>query len=402
MKRYGLIYGLLLLLLSAVVLPGCDGVGPGGTQVWIDVPLDGVELEAGIIPVQSHAASRSGIASVELRVNGVLYRTDASPTPDEPVIYVVQPWVVTGPGEYRLEVVAVANDESPSPPDSVTVRVIGEAATPVLTPTAEFLTPTPTPVTPTHSPIPPTFTPVTPTHSPIPPTFTPIPPTHSPIPPTFTPIPPTDTPTPVPTPTPQISFWADDTSLGAGNCTTIHWQTANVVAVHFNGQPVVGEGTHKTCPCSTETHTLEVELPDGSTDIRTLTINVTGTCVTPSPTPDRSPPPAPVLQSPANGHKENCAPPQITLVWQAVSDPSGIAAYDVEVNYKPYGSWEPYFSDRLTKVTPGTMSFALEPVYPHTTFACRTYRWRVRAVDGAGNEGPWSGWFEFTFQTIVK
>jgi hypothetical protein len=24
-----------------------------------------------------------------------------------------------------------------------------------------------------------------------------------------------------------------------------------------------------------------------------------------------------------------------------------------------------------------------------------TYRWRVRAIDGAGNQSDWSGWFTF-------
>ncbi|MBU0703012.1 MAG: hypothetical protein KKC18_04020, partial [Chloroflexi bacterium] len=73
MKRFGSIYVLLLLV---VALSGCDGAGPATTRIWIDVPFDGAEVEAGTIPVQSHAASRNGIARVELWVHGALYRSD--------------------------------------------------------------------------------------------------------------------------------------------------------------------------------------------------------------------------------------------------------------------------------------------------------------------------------------
>ncbi|MFQ6100884.1 MAG: Ig-like domain-containing protein [Anaerolineae bacterium] len=205
MKRFTLLH---ILLLLAVVLSGCGEAGPARTQVWIDVPLNGAEVEAGTIPVQSHAASRNGIAHVELWVNGTLYRSDENPTPDEPVIFVIQPWIPTAPGDYTLEVRAYSTDDTASAPESVTVHVTGEVAEVTETPTAEFLTPTPVPPTdtsipPTDTPIPPTYTPVPPTYTPVPPTFTPVPPTFTPIPPTYTPIPPTFTPIP-PSPTPTI------------------------------------------------------------------------------------------------------------------------------------------------------------------------------------------------------
>jgi hypothetical protein len=314
MKQLRLICGLLLLFVSAAVLSGCDEVGLGGTQVWIDVPLDGVELEAGVIPVQSHAASRSGIASVELRVNGVLHRTDASPTPDEPVIYVVQPWVVTGPGEYRLEVVAVANDESTSAPDSVTVHVTGEIATPVSeTPTAEFFTPTPTPTPP------PTDTP----------TATPIPPTPAPTSvPTPVPTPvPTSVPTPVPTPVPTL--------------------------------------TPTPPPTLTPTHT---------------------------PVPDTTAPPAPLPLKPIDGHLFDMCYPDIMLRWGEVDDKSGIAEYRVQVESRPGAKddWEPLAGSPWKGLSKTELLLDIEN-------CSWLYRWRVRAVDKAGNAGPFSDWFEFTF-----
>ena len=380
MKRFGSIYVLLLLV---VVLSGCDGADPAATRIWIDVPFDGAEVEAGTITVQSHAASRNGIARVELWVNGTLYRSDENPTPDEPVIYVVQPWIPTAPGDYTLEVRAYATDDTASDPESVTVRVIGEAVEVTETPTAEFLTPTSAP---------PTDTPVPPTDTPAPPTDTPAPPTDTPIAPTDTPVPPTDTPQP------QVNFWADDTTVQAGSCTTVHWETANVKAVYFNGQGVAGTGDHQTCPCSPESHTLDVLLPNDEHDIRTVDIGVIGSCVTPSPTftpsptPDTTMPPVPTLLSPNDGFVAACSPSQLELSWQAVSDPSGVT-YQAVVEYYPAGSWETYDSWRNL----GSPSVILEPVLPHTVLPCSSYRWRVRAIDGAGNVGEWADWFEFAF-----
>jgi len=309
-----------------LTLSGCDGAGPASTRVWIDVPFDGAELEAGTIPVQSHAASREGIARVELWVNGALYRSDENPTPDEPVIYVVQPWVPTAPGNYTLEVRAYATDDTASDPASVTVRVTGEVVDVTETPTAEFLTPT------SASPI----------DTPIPPTDTPIPPTDTPIPPTDTPIPPTGTPQP------QISFWVDNATLQAGSCTTVHWETANVKAVYFDGQGVVGTSTYQTCPCSSETHTLDVLLLNNEHDIRTVEIAVTGSCVTPTPTnpPDTA---GPTISNIAASSDiilwpSGCTPNEVS-VSASVIDPSGVSAVKltyrvVDAGGRREGTWQ--------------------------------------------------------------
>jgi len=123
-----------------------------------------------------------------------------------------------------------------------------------------------------------------PTPTSAPPTETPVPPTATPVPPTATPVPPTATPTsppPGPTPTPYISFYADDTSLFAGNCTTLHWDVENVSAVYLDGVGVAGHGSQEVCPDSTTTYTLHVVKPDGSAEDRTVTITVTLIPMTP-------------------------------------------------------------------------------------------------------------------------
>jgi RNA polymerase sigma-70 factor (ECF subfamily) len=260
-------------------------------------------------------------------------------------------------------------------------------STPVVTAT-DTLAPLPTrPAlhpsdTPTAQPAAPT---AQPTHAPteIPATSTPIVPTHTPTPvPTRTPTP-TPPPTLTSTPVPFIEFTADATTISAGACTTVRWQTEHVQAVHFDGNGVPGVGSHETCPCTAETHTLDVTLPDGSHDVREITISVTGSCV--SPTPDTQGPPAPTSLTPSDGVVLSCRG-RVTLAWNVVKDPSGVAGYYVQLErqinekaWEPVNTWGP-LSETQIKV-PVTCGLG--------------YRWAVRARDGAGNLGPWSSWATF-------
>ncbi len=223
----------------------------------------------------------------------------------------------------------------------------------------------------------------------VPPTSTPVVPTPTPI-STHTPTPlPTHTPTPTPpptltsTPAPFVEFTADATTVPAGTCTTVHWKTAHVQAVYFDGNGVPGEGSHQTCPCTDETHTLDVTLPDGSHDVREITISVTGSCV--SPTPDTQEPLPPTSLTPSGDTLFKCQG-SVTLSWNAVKDPSGVAGYYVQlerqVNAKtwdPVNSWGPLNKTQTT--VPVSCGLG--------------YRWAVRARDGAGNLGPWSSWATF-------
>jgi hypothetical protein len=123
--------------------------------------------------------------------------------------------------------------------------------------------------------------------------------------PTDTPVP-TSTLTPTPQPgdepggEPQILFWASETTLDAGDCTTLQWQTENVASVYLDGDGVPGQGGRTFCPCEDETHILLVYLRGGGTEERTITLDTVGTCsgtdspiVTPTPTPGVTPTVAP-------------------------------------------------------------------------------------------------------------
>jgi len=130
-------------------------------------------------------------------------------------------------------------------------------------------------------------------------------------------------------PTPSIAFWADSTTVAAGSCTWIHWETAEVAAVFVDGQGMPGSGSKQVCPCAPESHTLEVVLRDGTHDLRTLTLTVTGSCATPDATgpglTNVSHTPQFIYDNPACGSNS-------ATIGAAVSDPSGVSR--VEVYYR--------------------------------------------------------------------
>ena len=111
-------------------------------------------------------------------------------------------------------------------------------------------------------------------------------------PPAATPTPP---PAPTATPAPEISFWADRTSINQGECTTLRWSVQNVQAVwvYPQGQPFdrfprTGQGSEVVCPTSTTTYEMRVLLHDGSTVFRQVTVAVAipAATATPAPAPD--------------------------------------------------------------------------------------------------------------------
>jgi hypothetical protein len=157
--------------------------------------------------------------------------------------------------------------------------------------------------------------------------------------------------------------------------------------------------------------TLTASIPDASetytptpTDTATSTSTPTPTetstitpepSITPTPsitvTPDVYGPPAPIIVSPQTGSTIDCIYKRVSLAWQAVSDPSGISSYQVDI-YTSYesaqGPWQ--FVD---KQNPNQTSLEI-------WVDCDVwYRWEVQAYDGAGNPGTASAGFFTTFST---
>ncbi|MBM3499084.1 MAG: hypothetical protein FJX74_10490 [Armatimonadetes bacterium] len=126
---------------------------------------------------------------------------------------------------------------------------------------------------------------------------------------------------------------------------------------------------------------------DGTEQRRRVTIPVTGECVTPMPPPDNSAPAAPGLAAPSDGLSIACKSSQ-NLVWLPVDDPSGIAQYHLQVQrHSGDNNWQDIPGSAFTGIVDKQKSVSVECGW--------YYRWRGRAVDGAGNLGPWSGWWDF-------
>jgi len=397
--------------LAVVVLLVAAGVGAylytqqeeeiagGVPTVVINSPPSGSQVQVGQeVIVQATATDSRGVTRIELLVNGVLYHSDVSPSPQgqSPFIY-QHSWQASAPGTYTLMIKAYNAAGGVSQPAVITVNV-ARAATP--TPSEPTATPTPSEPTATPTPSEPTATP-TATSTPVPDTptatWTPViivvteTPTPTPtgctldaafvadvtvpdgtvvtpgaridkiwrirnsgscpwesgstwvfmsgeqmgaapsqaVPPTaaggnvdigvtmYAPVAPgtytaywrmkshdgqifgqtgsvrivisspatatpTATPTSPPPPGAEISLTVDRDHINAGECTWVRARVEYVRAAHLDGEPVVGGYKEKqVCPCNDTTYTLHVELTDGSTTDRTVTVQITGVCPTP-------------------------------------------------------------------------------------------------------------------------
>ncbi|MDH4137427.1 MAG: NBR1-Ig-like domain-containing protein [Anaerolineae bacterium] len=93
----------------------------------------------------------------------------------------------------------------------------------------------------------------------------------------------TATPTSPPPPGAEISLTVDRDHINAGECTWVRARVEYVRAAYLDGEPVIGGRKEKeVCPCNDTTYTLHVELTDGSTTDRTVTVHVAGVCPSPA------------------------------------------------------------------------------------------------------------------------
>jgi hypothetical protein len=211
---------LSLILVVGLILSGvlaCDLFGGGATKptVTVSSPESFAMVRVGAeVEVVSTARDTKGVTKVELAVDGVLFSTETSPSPQGDTSWTqTQTWVATDPGVHNLAVTAYNVDGVASDASNVEVRVVEYAgpgatgavtlatstpaeagATATLPPPGSTATTSPPAPTRTTAAAPPTNTPVPPpTNTPVPPP----PPTNTPVPPP----PPTNTPVPPPPPT---------------------------------------------------------------------------------------------------------------------------------------------------------------------------------------------------------
>jgi len=200
---------------------------------------------------------------VELSVDGMLFRTDPSPNPSpNALVSFSQAWTAEVPGTHTLSVVAVSVEGQESAPWAVTVRVVGEAGGPSLSPTTEGAPP---PV------VTATFT-VTPTQTTAPP----------PPPPTATLPPPTPTATLNPN-GPIIKYFRANGQSGTynaipGESVMLSWEWERVQAGFLDpgNEPLVCQAM--PCwvvkqPAATTTYTLRA-INAGITTKATVTVKI--------------------------------------------------------------------------------------------------------------------------------
>lgn len=378
MKTRKWFWCLVLSFTFVLVLSACQRpTVPAGARVWIDVPLDGLTLPEGKpIQIEGHASGSEGVEKVEIWINGNLTFELVDLPIEEKLARFSQPWTPPDAGDYTIQALSIAEDGSASEPDSVRIQV------------GEQVAEQPAPVEEDGQPESPT--------------------------PTFT-LTPTQTPTPTSPPEgprqPTVNFWAEPEEIEAGACADLYWEVENAQTVMLGSTEVDFEGRYEACHCEDELYRLTVIDLDGGEQVVPVTITVTGSCVTPEApeteddgesggddngdgedggsetTEDTQAPYAPKQLKPTNGSDLGCVGSAM-LRWEAVSDESGIAQYQVELQRSPdESSWENVSGSPFTGANDPNLEVSLKCGF--------YYRWRVRAVDGAGNTGDWSGWFTF-------
>ncbi|MEW6400673.1 MAG: Ig-like domain-containing protein [Chloroflexota bacterium] len=401
-----------ILAMVSLLAGACGGSTTSGISVWIDVPVDGLHFSSlQEIQIEGHATSPGGISRIEVWVNGAVFTTINDPPTEGTLAKFQTAWTPTALGEHTIQVIAFGADGAASAPDSTRVTFGDVAtATPLGCPSPVGGGPTPVYCGPVGCPSPIGGGPTpgicdcaTPAGGgPTPVNCGPVV-SGCPSPVGGGPTPgicPTDTATSPPPPGKVVQFLADPPTIEAGACTTVRWHVENVQKVIFGGVEQPFDGSYEDCLCKSERYTLTVVNQDGTEEKHRVEIAVNGSCVMPEPeqeepaAPPENPPPAqqdstppsvPVPDSPSNGAKLDCKGSQ-SLSWSVVNDPSGIARYEVQV--QKHSGDEKWQGAGTLSANGNATSVSVECGW--------YYRWRVRAVDGAGNVGGWSGWSTFS------
>ncbi len=231
----------LLLIIAACT--GIDGVA--SMQVWLDSPLDGSSFQLGdTVQLHTHARDVNGPGIDELHYfanDRLLAIGEADFT--LPLVHSFMGWTPAAAGIYDVFIRAVSVSGATVESVHIKVTITGQQFKEMGQGPDSSSTPTITrpPVTPTRT-----------TTQKIP-TLTPSP-TR-----TFNP---TDTVTQRP---PAVYLYADDTSLSAGECTTLTWETYNVNSATLDDMPLYTEfGSTQKCPMTNASYYLVGYYPGGS------------------------------------------------------------------------------------------------------------------------------------------
>lgn len=341
---------LCMIAMLATALGGCNiPANETGTTLSLLEPVDGQQFEVGeLIRVRSMIASAEGVSSAELLVNGQPVRSDH---PVQPLRSgsILQPWQTAVPGLYTIQtrIVTTSGTSLNSAAINIIVGEVAEDSTviPSISP-AETLTSTPTPTV------------------------------------AFT-----ATPTPTITSSPPPAVPMATANLDA-NCRTGPGPIYNISSYLLTGQSarITGRNVENTW--------WVIERVDGNGICwiwgEVVTVNGDTSAVlvvaappTPTPTVTEIPPPQPpIAPIPLSPNGSFACKSTVVLKWEPVTHPNGIDHYEWQVT----GPVE-------------TKSGTTTNTQAEFIVSCGTsYSWQVRAVDGMGNPGPYSGPMSFSIQ----
>ena len=218
-----------LTLVFLVFLTACGLYQKGGTYIWIDVPINGLNLpEIQPVKIEGHAASPGGIQRIEVLIDEALLATIENPPMVDDLAAFEVMWMPTEEGAYLIQALAYGNNDAISESDSTFINIGGAegiptstssptptTAQPSLTITATLTTGTPTATSTTTA----SSTPTT-THTPPEPTVTP---TQTTVPHTKTPTVTSTPPDTTPPPAPDPMVPADGLSLSCRAAQNLAW-----------------------------------------------------------------------------------------------------------------------------------------------------------------------------------
>ena len=162
---------------------------------------------------------------------------------------------------------------------------------------------------------------------------------------------------------------AKGTGFSANQLLTVSYDGAQVLA----GQSTDARGSFS----------VTFKVPKGKPGEHTITVtDATASVATAKFKTETSPPPVPRLIAPEAGSKFGLVGPTVvTFSWTAVEDPSGVS-YILEISGSPEFTGAMLRKDSVTQTQYTLMK---EEALPDGS-----YYWRVKAVDGAGNESGWT------------
>ena len=111
---------------------------------------------------------------------------------------------------------------------------------------------------------------------------------------------------------------------------------------------------------------------------------------------DATGPPAPELKAPSTGSTFTAHVLGLTLDWNDVADPSEIRAYHIQTS--PNAAFRNDFDSQLRGWRESWMPTSID-VQDFSVSRTGTFYWRVQALDGANNLGPWSSVRSFTVES---